>query len=358
MKKRKDGRYAKKITLPDGNQKFVYGKSPAEVTQKERALLKEYESGVKLGDETIMGAWAEEWFQTYKSSLRAHTRQGYANAYNNHILPYLGEMRLRDIEHIHIQKVMNAAAGYSEDLQRKILNTMRQIFRQARYNHLMTGDPTEGIKITPHARDDRIKFLTNAQQTALMENVTEPRARAFCALCLYAGLRREEALGLQWNDINGDTLTVRRAVTFLKNQQDPNHELKSKAANRTVPIPDKLQSVLENTPRSGLYLITPARGGEMSLMAFRRLWNHVTNNVDFDLHPHMLRHTYATILYKAGIDLKTAQYLMGHSDIKMTANIYMHIENGVTASAANKLNNFLSGSQNGSQNSEKSIQTA
>ena len=96
----------------------------------------------------------------------------------------------------------------------------------------------------------------------------------------------------------------------------------------------------------------------MSLMAFRRLWNHVTNNVDFDLHPHMLRHTYATILYKAGIDLKTAQYLMGHSDIKMTANIYMHIENGVTASAANKLNNFLSGSQNGSQNSEKSIQTA
>ena len=165
-----------------------------------------------------MGAWAEEWFQTHKGALRANTRRGYANAYNNHILPYLGHLRLKDVAHVYVQKVMKEASGYSEDLQRKILNTMRQMFREARYNHLLAGDPTEGIKITPHARDDRIKFLTQEQQKTLMKNVTEPRARVFCALCLYAGLRREEALGLQWGDVEGETLTVRRAVTFLKDQ--------------------------------------------------------------------------------------------------------------------------------------------
>lgn len=63
----------------------------------------------------------------------------------------------------------------------------------------------------------------------------------------------------------------------------------------------------------------------------------------------MLRHTYATLLHDAGIDLKLAQYLLGHSDIKVTANIYTHIQNHATKAAALKLNHFLSGSQNGSQ---------
>lgn len=355
MKKRQDGRYAKKVTLPNGLQKFVYGKSPQEVTQKERALLKEYESGVKIGDETTVGEWAAEWFPAYKGSLRENTKKGYANAYNNHILPFIGTLRLKDVRAVQVKQVMNAVAGYSEDLQRKVLNTMRQLFREARHNHLMAEDPTEGIKITPHAEDERIKFLTQEQQEALMQNVTEPRAKVFCALCLYAGLRREDALGLQWGDIEGDSLTVRRSITFLNNQQDPNHELKSKAANRTIPVLGKLKEVLESTPKRGLFIVTPARGGEMTLMSFRRMWAHVTSKIDFNLHPHMLRHTYATILYHAGIDLKTAQYLMGHSDIRVTANIYTHIENGVTASAAStKLNLFLDGgSHTGSQNSKK-----
>ena len=91
----------------------------------------------------------------------------------------------------------------------------------------------------------------------------------------------------------------------------------------------------------------------MTLTAFRRMWNHVVKAVPFSLHPHMLRHSYATMLYNAGIDLKTAQYLMGHTDIKVTANIYTHIENGVTISAAQKLEEFLSGSQAGSQTTKK-----
>ncbi len=353
MKKRADGRYAKKITLPDGTKKFIYGKSAPEVTQKERELLKEFESGVIIGDNTTVKEWAKQWFATYKSSLRAHTKLNYMNSYNNHILPYIGGIPLKDVRPVHIQSVMNEAAHYSEDLQRKILNTMRQIFETAMLNNLVAKNPVNGIKITPHAKDDKIKFLTKDQQEELFNLVQEPRARAFCALCLYAGLRREEALGLMWSDIKGNELTVKRAVTFIKNQQDDNHSLKSKAANRTIPIVGKLKAILETTPKRNMYVITNSKGDEMTLTAFRRMWNHVVKAVPFSLHPHMLRHSYATMLYNAGIDLKTAQYLMGHADIKVTANIYTHIENGVTISAAQKLEEFLSGSQAGSQTTKK-----
>ena len=60
-----------------------------------------------------------------------------------------------------------------------------------------------------------------------------------------------------------------------------------------------------------------------------------------DVHPHMLRHTYATTLYHAGIDLRTAQRLLGHSSIQMTANIYTHLEAQDSLAAALKLNNYF-----------------
>ncbi len=349
MKKRKDGRYAKKISFPDGTQKFVYGKSPSEVTQKERQILKEFEQGIKLGDHTTVGEWTHEWFQTYKSNLRAHTKLSYMNSYNNHIFPYIGSMELKLVRPVHIQQVMGEVSGKSEDLQRKVLNTMKQIFQTAQQNNLVGSNPTEGVKITPHATDDRIKVLTIEQQQLLMERVTEPRARAFCALCLYAGLRREEALGVMWSDIDKNELHIKRAVTFVKNQQDPDHSLKSKAANRTIPIVDHLQEILNHTPRRNLFIITNASGGNTTLTSFRRMWRYVTDVIPFSVHPHMLRHTYATLLHDAGVDLKVAQYLLGHSDIKVTANIYTHIQGHATKAAALKLNDFLSGSQKGSQ---------
>ena len=85
------------------------------------------------------------------------------------------------------------------------------------------------------------------------------------------------------------------------------------------------------------------------MTSFRRMWRYVTDVIPFSVHPHMLRHTYATLLHDAGVDLKVAQYLLGRSDIKVTANIYTHIQGHATKAAALKLNDFLSGSQKGSQ---------
>lgn len=250
----------------------------------------------------------------------------YRNAYNVHIMPILGNIHLRDVRPIHIQQVMAACAGQSESLQHKVLITMKQIFETAQFNHLIAQNPCNGIKTTKQALPDKVKFLTQEQQEALMFAIEDPRADAFCGLCLYCGLRREEALGLQWGDIKGAKLTVNRAVTFLKNNQpDPVQQLKSKAAHRSIPIPTALQAILQNTLRISLYVVPGASGDIITQSGFKRLWDKVERIVDYPIHPHMLRHSYATSLYKAGIDLKTAQYLLGHSDIRMTADIYTHI---------------------------------
>lgn len=262
----------------------------------------------------------------------------YKDAYNVHILSAIGNMPLRTVKPVHIRDVMSSIADKSESLQHKVLITMRQIFQTARQNGLIVKDPTEGVKITPHAKPDKVKHLTKDQVRTLLEAVTDDKAMAFVGLCLYCGLRREEAMGLQWGDIKGSSLTVNRALAFVKNRPDPSQELKTKAAHRTIPIPEPLMDILSNTPKTGLYVITKADGGPMTQMAFRRLWEKVTSVIDFPLHPHMLRHTYATNLYYAGVDLRTAQYLLGHSSIQMTAQVYTHLDHMDGLSAADKIN--------------------
>lgn len=343
LKKRKDGRYQRKITLSNGKQKFVYGKTIAEVNAAANAAMSEDGAGLEVGDHTLVGEWAKVWLQNYKSDLRAATIKMYRDCYNLHIMEQIGSMELRNVKPVHVRQVMAGVSSSSESLQRKVLLTMRQIFEEARLNHLIIGNPTEGIKITPHAKAEKKKALRTDEVDALMNSVVEPRARVFCALCLYCGLRKEEALGLQWTDIEGNHLTVCRSMTFLNNQQDPVDELKTKAAHRIVPIPAKLHSILLDTPHLSRYVVPAVDGGDMTRSAFTRMWStHVVAVVPFPLHPHMLRHTYATTLYRAGIDLRTAQKLMGHSSIQVTADIYTHLEQEDSLHVADKLNEYFS----------------
>ena len=290
MKKRKDGRYQKKVTLSDGRQKLVYGRTIAEVNQAADALRDQDRQGLVVGDTTTVDEWAKTWFATYKSDLRANTQAMYRNAYNVHILPYLATQKLRDVRPVHIQQVMKGVAGLSDSMQHKVLLTMRQLFTTARQNGLILADPTEGVKTTPHAKPQKKTHLTLAEQEALMASLSDPQAQCFVGLCLYCGLRREEALGLQWGDIQGDKLTVNRAVTFIGNQPDPVQELKTKASHRVIPVPQPLQEILAAAPHLGLHVVPCVDGRIITRIGFRRLWEGIVKDLPFPLHPHQLRH--------------------------------------------------------------------
>lgn len=145
-KKRKDGRYQKKVTLSAGKQKIVYGKTIAELNQAALAVLEEDRQGLIVDDKTLVGEWAKIWLEKYKANLRPNTKAMYKNAYNTHIMGMIGDMPLREVRPVHVREVMAGVSEKSESLQHKVLLTMQQIFNTARQNGLMIKDPTEGIK--------------------------------------------------------------------------------------------------------------------------------------------------------------------------------------------------------------------
>lgn len=107
-------------------------------------------------------------------------------------------------------------------------------------------------------------------------------------------------------------------------------------------MPAKLRAILDATPRLGEHVVTKADGGVMTQSAYKKMWAYYVAGVSLlPVHAHMLRHSYATCLYHAGVDLRTAQQLLGHASIEMTARIYTHLEAEDGLKVSGKLDDYF-----------------
>ena len=156
-------------------------------------------------------------------------------------------------------------------------------------------------------------------------SLLEAKDRIPLAILLYTGVRRGEALGLRWENLDWKkgVIHIEQAVTFLNNQPVLG-ETKSDAGIRTVPFDERLMDVLRPYRQIVGFIvgdgITP-----MTERTFTRMWQRIGRTID--LHgatPHTFRHTYITLAASSGIDVKTLQSIAGHSDIKMTMDRYAH----------------------------------
>ena len=344
-KKRKDGRYQRQITLPDGTRKHVYGRTVSELKAKAEELKREYDIMGGTASDITVHEWTELWYNRHKQHIRLATRTSYVGTYNNHIFPYIGGLKLKDVRAADCQAIMQSVADKSESLQSKVRIVLHQLIHTAQAEGLISRDPTVGLRVVHHSKPPERKYLTPDEQHQIISSVTDPRARVFVALCMYAGLRREEALGLRWSDISNGSLTVHEALTFVNNQTAPAPRPKSDSSYRTVPVIEPLQQILDETPHLGVRVVTAADGRDMTKAAYRRMWDKVVKAVPFHVSAHMLRHTFATICHAAGIDLKTAQKWLGHASISVTADIYTHLDKDAETRESGKLNEYLSGAK-------------
>ena len=199
---------------------------------------------------------------------------------------------------------------------------------------------------------------------------------------LYAGLRREEILGLKWDCVHLDCpapyLSVQRAWHIEHNRPVILDELKTEASRRDIPLPEILVDCLKEakTKSNSEFVISNRDGNPLSGTQFKRVWNYITTRtvkdrtyirykdgkkvvhnvkpvlshkaahngkvvytLDFTVTPHQLRHTYITNLIYASVDPKTVQYLAGHENSKITMDIYAKVKYNKPEQLANVVNN-------------------
>ena len=326
--------YTKTLTLPNGKRKYFRGKTAAEATRKLEEAKRQVQQGIDISDNTTVVELAQLWFDNFKKqNLKVNSLSTLRGTVNRNILPVIGPMLVREVKPLHIQMVMNSVSGLSHSTQNKVRNALNAIFSLAVDNNLIAKTPvTKSIKAGGPAAEPVVP-LTQKQTDELLKATQGTRAHIFVLLALYAGLRRSEALGLRWSDINFDAgnLHVQQSVVFADDHRGGlvNKDLKTPAADRVVPLPLPVVSALLSAQKSSRseFVLSMKDGRHLSESSFVSLWNIVRRrNLDFSVHPHQLRHTCITRWFEMGLDLKEIQYLAGHSTIEMTLSVYTHYD--------------------------------
>ena len=322
----------KAIQMPDGSRKYIYGKTQEELDEKvleARILMK---SGVDIASDETFGHFAQVWYDIYKKPyLRENSLNSIQYVLNQHILPYLGGCRLRDISPMQIQAVMARLADKSNSLQSKALIHLRSIFKAAEENGLVAKSPVSAMLKAGGKKTPEKIALTPQESQALLERVENHRARTFLLTALHTGMRRGEILALKWEDVDFDNkvIHVRRNAVLGRYKTTISDELKTKASKRDVPLSEELEAWLEARKRNthSQYVISMQNHQPLTKSSYKSMWRLIERELPGGhVTAHILRHTYVTRLFEAGLDIKEIQYLAGHSTMDMTLRVYTHYD--------------------------------
>ena len=362
------GEYRKRIKGPDGRRISLYAKTPEELTEKIATVQREIEEDAYHRDNPTVEEYATKWLAMHGSHVRTTTLVDYTSKVKIYIIEPLGKKYMAEVTPDDVKMAIGKAAAQSASIYRGVQMLYKMIFGSALESHIIDESPCKNLNPRGGKTPKEKKALTNEQVTTLLDAVRGLPPYPFIMLCLYSGLRREEALALQWDSVflEGDAphIVVCRAWHVEHNRPVILTDLKTKAAKRTIPIPPQLVECLKAVKEKSTsdFVIANRDGGALSETQWRRVWGYVRTrtvrertyyryvngqkiphtvtpvlgeraahnsdvvySIDFEVTPHQLRHTYITNLLLAGVDVKTVQVLAGHEHAKITLDIYAHL---------------------------------
>lgn len=362
--------YKTDVEDADGNRVIFYAKTREKLYDKEMAALEQIDNATFRRKSPTVAEYCEKWLLMQSVHVRNTTLTDYTSKVRRHIIKELGAMRMADVTLDDIQVALVPVSKKSASVYKSVIILYKSIFRAAQESHVIDTNPT--IYLTAKGggvpQEDK-QALTDEQVERLLDTVRGLPPYEFVMIGLYAGLRREEILALQWDSVYLDAdapyLTVRRAWHTEHNRPVILTELKTKAAERNIPLPVCLAECLKEAKATSTseYVIANRDGEPLSYTQFKRLWQYIVTrtakervyyryedgkrikhtvnpvlgekaahngnviySLDFKVTPHQLRHTYITNLIHSSVDPKTVQYLAGHESSKITMDIYAKVK--------------------------------
>lgn len=348
------------VTLSDGTKKRISarGQTEREAFQKLAKIKAEYEAGIRtFNSNTTFKVWAEEWIEIYKKNkVKAKTIKIDKTKLRLYFYPYIGNLSLGNITPARLQQCFNNMAELSESYITKTKFLINDIMEQARINDMIRKNPVEGITLPKGNPTKARRSLTDLERQLFLDACEKSPNGTMFLVSYYCGLRPAEVRALRWCDIDlkKETITVSHSLDSITQELIPP---KSKTGYRNIPIPQKLKKELLKIPTAfnQEYFIFGQNKKPCTKQRYIRAFERikrlmdiengaetyrnqiVKKTIDYQISPYYLRHTYCTRLAENGVGLKTAQYLMGHSTIDMTANIYTHVTEKIIQNDIQKL---------------------
>lgn len=320
----------------------VYGHTYDEVREKllvKRSIEKLAAKNILYSDSpgessnaVLFSQAADEWLAYIQKKCKYSTYIKYSTIYRTHVCNLLGDSPLIDVTDTRLQAEI--PEHLSDSIQKSIYCIVNQILRYINSHYYTKLPPL--TRNNTRAEKKSIETLSLSEQTRLLSclytKMDKYKIATYISLCL--GLRLGEICALKWSDIDSSnlTLTIRHTVQRITSAALSDEiaktdllesEPKSDCSKRIIPISCELLRMLDRIYNKQPYIFGTDRPLEPRTMQyqFKRILKEAA--VD-DRNFHILRHTFATNCVEKGVDIKSLSEILGHSDVKITLNRYVH----------------------------------
>lgn len=369
---RKDGRWVAKYKSVNMLKPcVVYAKSESEAKRKLRELKKDAAKGLVKSTSRRFGDYADQWLYTFKlHSVVDSSFDKYESAYLTHIKPAFGKMQLASIHSEQLQKLLvEKSQTLSLTVVKIIYIILSEIFSYAHSEGDLSRNPMHNVKMPKKAtfKPEREIVALESDEVRAVERIAEMKnkngrpcimqAHALVFL-VHTGLRCGEFLALKWSDIDFESriVTVNKNLSMVYDRDKDGVRIKHKKArikctktasgNRIVPLNTKaiaalnsLKAVYREMDIVSDSVAVTRKGTTLSSDQLRRVLRRVLAyaGIDKPFTLHQLRHTFATQALNAGIPITVVSKWLGHANISVTYNTYIHVLESAEAAAVELL---------------------
>ena len=363
ISQRKDGRWTGRVVIglnENGNPKVkaVYGNSEAEVKKKLKALKADLAKNDYINvQRNTVGKYMTEWLTTKKrNELKATSYDRLEVTVNNQIIPFVGDIQLQAFSSNDVQTLLNTLmeSGYSYSTIKKVYDAINECFRTGIIARTVAFNPALAVSLPSKDKfeESDIKFFVESEVSVLYLAARKEysnhkriyRLGELVVLVVNTGLRSAELLALKWTDVHLDCdapyLEVKDTRVVVKDRAEDalrkfkvleQNSAKSRSGKRSIPLnSDAVEALryLKSVCGNSKYVIATSDGKPIGQRYLDRLFRNIQIAAGFPEERiygiHSLRHTFATLLIKNRVDIKTVSELLGHSDVTITLNTYVH----------------------------------
>lgn len=345
IRKRKDGRWEGRYPVYNAEKEkqvycSVYGRTYEEVrerlTTKKNLLKKQSETektapvqSSAIPGEIMFADIVQDWLIQIREKRKLSTYVKYSLIYRNHLEKILGDAALSEITDAFVKQRM--AAPLSDSVHSSIYCVLNQAlkFASARYSVTITCLKKPASEM--HGRP--VKVLNRNEQKKLI-SVLRSKMDLFkmaVLFCLFTGLRIGEVCALKWTDIDCENqiLIVNRTVQRLYAEGYGTKTVlmetkpKSEYSMREIPLPLPVLELLLQFRGQKEYVFGGDKPMEPRTLQYH--FKQILKEAELpDTNFHILRHTFSTNCIEGGTDVKSLSEILGHSDVQITLNRYVH----------------------------------
>lgn len=352
IRQRADGRWEGRVRF-QGKSHSVYGKTQTEVKKKMKALNEKImrDNFLYVGQITVGDLLSRYVYEVKVNELKPKSLDALEFTAKQLVEPHLGKIKVGDLTTIDGQRMVNALRqeNYAYSSINKAYGLVNAAFKYGMMitPPVVTRNPCVGVKLPKTIEipmseitifsEDEVKLICDAALERDGKGQLIYKYGNGVVILFFTGLRYSELAGLEWKNVDfahrkiyvrGNVVSAKDRAGDGKTKTIIQKSSKTQNSDRVVPICDTVYEALLQLKElsDGDFVLTTQNGTPVDYWNFSRMFHKIQDKVGIPRRGlHACRHTFASMLFKRGIDAKVVAEILGHADVSITYNTYIHL---------------------------------